>query len=205
MLGGQPNHDWQLCFPIKLRAEGSDLRLYLFFYLLYLWWFRLKYLPVDEKVWTCCLWSGQPGFNCWISQLYVLLNPYLCFISFLYLNLYVLWDDASWISKGSFMQTKHIYVSWSTSELRVRLVPPNMFKPSSDFTDSSFVDLFCYLCFTFVFIILSCLFLAAMWLPAGKGLTSWLSCVWCFLVFLSDVIVSITDLFLLLYFTSLYQ
>ena len=37
----------------------------------------------------------------------------------------------------------------------------------------------------FVFIILSCLFLAALWSPAGKGLTSWLSCVWCFLVFLS--------------------
>ena len=29
----------------------------------------------------------------------------------------------------------------------------------------------------FVFVILSCLFLAALWLPAGKGLTSWLSCV----------------------------
>ena len=47
------------------------------------------------------------------------------------------------------------------------------------------VDPFCYLCFTFVFIILSCLFQAALWSPAGKGLTSWLSCVWCFPVFLS--------------------
>ena len=27
---------------------------------------------------------------------------------------------------------------------------------------------------------LSCLFIAALWPPAGKGLTSWLSCVWCF-------------------------
>ena len=28
MHGGQPNHGWQLCFPLKLRADGSDFRLY---------------------------------------------------------------------------------------------------------------------------------------------------------------------------------
>ena len=43
--------------------------------------------------------------------------------------------------------------------------------------------LFCYLCFLFV--MLSCLFIAVLWSPAGKGLTSWLSCMWCFLAFLS--------------------
>ena len=36
-------------------------------------------------------------FFCSGIQLYVLLSPYLCFISFLYLDLYVLGDDA-WIS-----------------------------------------------------------------------------------------------------------
>ena len=35
----------------------------------------------------------------------------------------------------------------------------------------------------FIFVMLSCLFLAALWSPAGKGLTSWLSCVLCFHVF----------------------
>ena len=30
---------------------------------------------------------------------------------------------------------------------------------------------------------LSCLFKAALWSPAGKGLASWISCVWSFLVF----------------------
>ena len=35
-------------------------------------------------------------------QFYLLSSPYLCFISFLYLYLYVLEDDAL-ISKGSFM------------------------------------------------------------------------------------------------------
>ena len=36
-------------------------------------------------------------FFCSGTQFYVLLSPYLCFISFLYLDLYVLGDDA-WIS-----------------------------------------------------------------------------------------------------------
>ena len=45
-----------------------------------------------------CL-SGPPGFTCWISYalvvpFYSLLSSYLCFISFLYLDLYVLGDDA---------------------------------------------------------------------------------------------------------------
>ena len=30
---------------------------------------------------------------------------------------------------------------------------------------------------------LYCLFVAALWSPAGKGLTSWLLCMLCFLVF----------------------
>ena len=34
---------------------------------------------------------------CYGIQLYVLLSPYICFITFLYLDLYVLGDD-SWIS-----------------------------------------------------------------------------------------------------------
>ena len=36
--------------------------------------------------------------------------------------------------------------------------------------------------FVFVFVILSCLFLEALWSPAGEGLTSWRSCMRCFLV-----------------------
>ena len=48
-------------------------------------------------------------FFCSGIQFYLLLSPYLCFISFLYLNLYVLGDDAL-ISWESFMQTKHLCV-----------------------------------------------------------------------------------------------
>ena len=40
-------------------------------------------------------------------QFYLLLSPYLCSISLLYLDLYVLGDDAL-ISWGSYMQTKYL-------------------------------------------------------------------------------------------------
>ena len=49
-------------------------------------------------------------FFCSDIQFYLLLSPYLCFISFLYLDLYVLGDDAL-ISYGPFIQTKHLCVS----------------------------------------------------------------------------------------------
>ena len=48
-------------------------------------------------------------FFCSGIQFDLLLSPYLCFISLLYLDLYVLGDDAL-ISKGSFMQTKYLIV-----------------------------------------------------------------------------------------------
>ena len=48
-------------------------------------------------------------FFCSSIQFYLLLSPYLCFISLLYLDLYVLGDDA-FIIKGSFMQTKYLCV-----------------------------------------------------------------------------------------------
>ena len=53
-----------------------------------------------------CLFAGPTGlylldFFCSGIQFYLLLSPYLCFISLLYLDLYVLGDDAL-ISKGSF-------------------------------------------------------------------------------------------------------
>ena len=46
---------------------------------------------------------------------------------------------------------------------------------------ASFVDHFCYS--VFVFVMLCCLFIAALWSPIGKGLAPWLSCVCCFIVF----------------------
>ena len=66
MLGGQPNHGWQLCFP-----------------------------PLIAR-----LWVVRPtevyllDFFCSGIQFYLLLVPYLCFISFLYFDFYVLGDCA---------------------------------------------------------------------------------------------------------------
>ena len=68
--------------------------------------------------------------------------------------------------------------SWFTSEIRVRLAPWNWFKPSSKIFywpfqgGISFVDDLCYICL--VFVMLLHLFIAALWLPEWKGLTSWL-------------------------------
>ena len=46
-------------------------------------------------------------FFCSSIQFYLLLSPYLCFIFFFNLDLYVLRDNAS-TSKGPFMQTKYL-------------------------------------------------------------------------------------------------
>ena len=50
---------------------------------------------------------GPIDFFCSGNQFYLLLSPYLCFISFLYIDLYVVGDAL--ISKGSFMLTKYLY------------------------------------------------------------------------------------------------
>ena len=70
----------------------------------------------------------------------------------------------------------NMYVSWSESELRVRLAPWNppvkyFYLPFQGGT--SCVDHLWYL--WLVFVMLSHQFIAALWSPAGKGLTSWLS------------------------------
>ena len=71
-------------------------------------------------------------------------------------------------------------MSWSTSELRVRLAPLNRFKTSSKIFywpfqgGTFFVDLLC-LCSVLCFLCLCArLFICALWSPTGKGLTSWL-------------------------------
>ena len=75
----------------------------------------------------------------------------------------------------------NIYVSWSTSELRVSLAPLNRFKPSSKIFywpfqgGTSFVDLLCFCSVLYLICLCARLFLCALWWPAGKGLTSWLS------------------------------
>ena len=115
-------------------------------------------------------------FFCSGIQFYLLLSPYtcICFISFLHLDLYVLGDDAL------IMQTKHLCVLIhirTKGEVGALL---NWFKPSDKIflltvpRRCFFVDHLCYFC-----LVLLCfharLFVDALWSPAGKGQTSWLS------------------------------
>ena len=45
------------------------------------------------------------------------------------------------------------------------------------------MDHFCSFGFMLVCVVMLCLFFVALWSSAGKGLTSWLSCVLCFVTF----------------------
>ena len=96
-------------------------------------------------------------------------------LSLLYLH-FISWFILCYDKLGSFMQTKHLCVLiqiWSKGGL----APWNRFKPFSKiflltFQDgTSFVDHLCYLCL--VFLMLLRMSIAALWSPAGKGLTSW--------------------------------
>ena len=60
--------------------------------------------PGALAVYQAC--RGLPvGFSCSGIQFYLLLSPYPCFISLLYLDLYVLGDDAL-VGWGSFVQAR---------------------------------------------------------------------------------------------------
>ena len=67
-----------------------------------------------------------------------------------------------------------MYVFWSTSELRVKLArhETSLSPPVKYFTDHSNVVLLSWI--ICVIYVLSRLFIAALWSPEGKGLTSWL-------------------------------
>ena len=71
------------------------------------------------------------------------------------------------------------YLLCSTSEIMVRLVPSSMYKPSSNFLTKVVLLLWILfvICASCLSVILPFLLLAALWLPVGKWLTSWLSCV----------------------------
>ena len=81
------------------------------------------------------------------------------------------------------MQTKHLCVLihiWTKDEVETGFNPPVKYflltVPRWCFFYGSFFFFFMFrVCH--VFLSVHCLFIAALWPPAGKGLTSWLSCV----------------------------
>ena len=86
----------------------------------------------------CQAHQGLPvGFFCLVFSFIYFLSPYFWVISFLYLHLYVIGDDAL-ISYGFFMPTKHLCVVihiWTKGEAGALWI---RFKPSSkNFTDRS--------------------------------------------------------------------
>ena len=101
-----------------------------------LWRFRLKVLSIDGMVgaWYYCCLSGPPGFTCWISFAPVFSFIYCWVLIFAsspcYILICVFWEMMHWQVRGLSCKP-NIYVSLSTSELRVRLAPLNRFKPSS--------------------------------------------------------------------------
>ena len=87
-------------------------------------------------------------------------------------------------------------ISWSTSELRARLAPWNWFKSSSKIIywpfqgGTSFVDLFLFFSVLCLLCLCARLFICALWSPAWKGLTSWLSFVVSYCEFVTFPLVS---------------
>ena len=141
-----------------------------------LWWFQLKDLSINEMVGAWCAhWGLHVGFL-------LLRYSVLCTVESLSLLclLFISWFICSrrWCMDkvGGLSCKPNIYVSWSTSELRMRLVPWNGFKHSSKifFTDrSKAVTLLWIICAIYA-LCFSRLFIGALWSPSGKGLTSWL-------------------------------
>ena len=133
-----------------------------------------------------------------------------------------LWSPAgkeltSWLCVLCFVTFPN--VSWSKSESRVRLAPKTgLSPPVKYFTDRSKAVLLLWIFYVFV---LSCVcyafvrvwFICALWSPAGKGMTSWLSFVVSNCEFVTFpigilcqiwyLIVSIPDLCTLTYFVLL--
>ena len=135
------------------------------------------------QAWCFGRLSGPPGFTCWISFALAFSFIYCWVLIFAlspcYILIYMFQEMMHWSVRGLSCKP-NIYVSWSTSELRVRLALLNRFKTSSIFfTDRFKAVLLMWIYYVFSVLCLLCLcvrlFICALWSPAGKELTSWLS------------------------------
>ena len=90
-----------------------------------------------------------------------------------HVNIAVLWECYVGIEPLNYQSKKMIWARNYNASLKLRktsLTVPRWF---------FFCGSFCWLRFMLVCNVLSCLFHIALWSPAGKGLTSWLSCLLC--------------------------
>ena len=151
----------------------------------FLWWFRLKDLSIDGMVGAWCFgWVlGPPGFICWIFLLCYSVLFTVESLSLFYL-LFISWFIYSgrwWIDKlGVFHANQismcfdpHLNSGWGWCR-ETGLSPPVKY-----FTGLSKAVLLLWIFYVFYVLCLLCLsahlFICALWSPAGKGLTSWLS------------------------------
>ena len=136
-------------------------------------WQEPDTLAVVRPTGVCLLYFFCSGF-----QFYVLLSPYLCFISFFYFLIYMFWETMHGYIRGSSCKP-NIFVSWSTSELRVRLArPENWSKPYSKIFWLTVPRRYFFYGLSVLFISCVCHAFASVHCslrsPAEKGLTSWL-------------------------------
>ena len=102
-----------------------------------LWQFRLNDLSMDERVGAWCCILGQAHRDLTVGFLLVRYSV-VCTVESvsLFYILFISWCVCTWrwcIDKVGFLCKPNIYLSWSISELWVRLVPLNIFKLSSVF------------------------------------------------------------------------
>ena len=107
MLDGHPGHSWGLCCPLWLHASGPSFRLCegsdLGTCPLMGWW-GSGALAVVGPTRVCLL-----DIFCSGVQFCLMLCPCLCFVSFLYLDLYVMGDGAL-VVWGSLVRAWHLCV-----------------------------------------------------------------------------------------------
>ena len=123
------------------------------------------------------LWllSGPPGFTCWISFA-PLFSLSLSLLYLLFISWFIYFCRWCIEKLGVF----HVNQT-SMCRRETGLCPPVEYLYWPFQGGTSFVDRLCFLCL--VFLMLSRLFIAALWSPPGKGLISWLLLVM-FIVFL---------------------
>ena len=109
-------------------------------------------------------------FNC--IQLYILLSPYLCFISFYNLICICIYYRSGYIDKLVIFHANQTYIRLDPHKKKrwgwyhkTSLSPP--VKIFLHTVPRLLWILFCYLCC--VFVMLSCLFIATLWSPAGRA------------------------------------
>ena len=196
---------WQHCFPLYGNASGSDFILY-----------DSSDLSFDEMVGAWCFgcWQAHRGlpagfFFCSGIQFYVLLSPFLCFISF-----FISWFICFWrwcidklavfhVNQTSMCLNPHLNLGWGW-RCEIGLFPRVKY-----FSDRSkgvlllwIICAFCVLCFSCFCVcsLLPCGYLLGKGWPLG-------SCWWCLLYFcyfpmrqVWFLIASFPDLCLLSYF-----